>query len=257
MKYWLWAFYIVLALVAPNALAEPEPTNPEQHTPDPLTSLYMIRIDSINKDAFEKALIDHMQFRAKQNEQNNWQVYTQVIGEDLNMYMLRSCCTNWDKIEEHNAWAVMSNTAQHWRDNVSQYVVDSARYFSRIDRDNSHWDSSKVYKYFGVESLTVAPGKGFAARAGIKAISAAAKQMQWPDSWAWHTRIGGEAQIQLVFGYDSYADMMPPEKNFYQRLSEHLTSEQAAQAMISEYKSAFLSSNYAIYVYRKGLSSPE
>ncbi|NMP16754.1 hypothetical protein [Thalassotalea sp. Y01] len=222
----------------------------------PLTDIFVVTIKDSDREAFEAALRAHMQFRVNQGEPNKWHVYTQVVGEELETYILRSCCTNWDKIAEHADWSKNAKTTPHWRKHVGKYVVDSAHYYSRYDTENSSWDDDKQFKYFGVESLKIAPGKGIQAREAIKQVSDVAKQMQWQDSWSWHTRIGGEAQVQLVFGYQAYEDMMPPEKSFYQRLVEQLGSDDEARAMIESYGSVFSSSNYAIYVLRKSLSSP-
>ncbi|WNC73923.1 hypothetical protein RGQ13_08015 [Thalassotalea psychrophila] len=223
----------------------------------PLTDVWVITIDNVNKKAFEQALKAHMQYRVDKGEKLNWDVYTQVIGDQLNTYALRGCCTNWDKISDHNDWSKAAKTSKHWHENVVKYIKHREHFYSKADIDNSSWDTTKTFKYFSVDTLYPKPGEGFEMQASIKAISDAAKQMKWPESWSWNSRIGGKPMLQLVVGHESYADMMPQEKSFFVRLSEQMDSKEKAQELLEEYGGSFSETNYSVWVHRRGLSSPE
>ncbi|MDN3652901.1 hypothetical protein QWY77_09005 [Thalassotalea ponticola] len=222
----------------------------------PLTDVFVIEINEVNRVEFESALKEHLQYRLKKGEKNTWHIYTPVVGDKLNVYMMSSCCTNWDQLSDHKAWAKQAGTVEHWREKVLPFIVNTSHYYSRYDKQNSAWDSAKPVQYFAVETLKIAPGKGIQAREMIKQVSDAAKQIQWPLSWLWNYRVGGEAQVELVVGYESYADMMPPELSFYQALTEHLGTRDEAKALLERYGSSFSSSSYTIYVHRQSLSSP-
>ena len=229
----------------------------QEPTLEPLTDVRVVTIDLQNKAAFEKALKAHMQYRVNKGDPYTWNVYSQVVGSQMESYVLRACCTNWDKIADYVEWSKGARTSAHWGQNVTKYVVSVDRYLTRFDDKNSVWDTEKNFKYFGVNTMTPAPGEAFSIQSSIKAISDAAKEMKWPESWSWHTRIGGSPQIQLVVGYESYADMMPQDKSFYQQLSEQMNSKEDAQELLEEYGESFSASDYSIYVFRKSLSSPE
>ncbi|MEW6997071.1 hypothetical protein AADZ86_05160 [Colwelliaceae bacterium BS250] len=228
----------------------------EENT-DNLTDMWVVEVNVNDRQAFESALKKHMQFRVNAGDPKEWNVYTQVIGEQMNQYTLRACCTNWDKIADYNAWASKSNTGKHWAQTVRKYTIAVNHYYSEVDSDNSAWDNSKNFKYFSVDTLTPKAGEGFAVRASIKKISDAAKNMQWPESWVWHNRIGGAAQISLVVGHESYADMMPAVKSFFVQLSEQMKDKAKAQSLLETYGKHFAKSEYAVYVHRVDLSSPK
>lgn len=228
-----------------------------EESSDKLTDIWVVKVNVNDKQAFESALKKHMQYRVDSGDPKQWRVYTQVIGEQMNQYVLRSCCTNWDKIAEYNAWAAKSKTGQHWAKTVSKYTAGASHYYSEVDNDNSSWDNTKNFKYFSVDSMYPKAGEGLALRDSIKKISDAAKKMQWPESWTWQTRIGGAAQINLVVGHESYADMMPAEKSFFVQLSEQMQDKAKAQNLLETYAKHFARTEYAVYVHRVDLSSPK
>ncbi|WP_068545471.1 hypothetical protein [Thalassotalea crassostreae] len=251
MKKFIYLFSMLFAIAFTlNAKAE------EGVAADPLTDVWVIKIDAVDKGKFEQALKAHMQYRVDNGDPRIWNVYTQVVGNNMETYVLRACCTNWDKIAEYRDWSRSKKMSSHWRKTVGLYSKNADHYFSRLDDKNSHWDNTKEFRYFGVTSLYPEPGAGFEVRESIKAISDAAKKMGWEESWAWYNQIGGEPQIQLVVGFESYADMMPAEKSYYERLVDLLGDKEKAQDMISDYSEQFDKTNYAIYVHRESLSSP-
>ena len=228
-----------------------------EESSDKLTDVWVVKVNVNDRQAFESTLKKHMQYRVDAGDPKQWNVYTQVIGEQMNEYILRSCCTNWNKIADYNAWAANSKTGQHWAKTVRKYTIEGNHYYSEIDSDNSSWDNSKNFKYFSVDTLSPKAGEGFALRESIKKISDAAKTMQWSESWTWLTRIGGAAQIKLVVGHESYADMMPAEKSFFVQLSEQMQDKAKAQNLLETYAKHFAKSEYAVYVHRLDLSSPQ
>lgn len=221
----------------------------------PLTEIWEITVADDNREFFEDALKEHMQYRVNKGDPQTWAVYTPVVGEQLNTYQIRACCTDWIEIEGHNEWAKGAKTANHWRNTVAPYVSKTEHYYYHFDAPNSNWDYGQ-FNYFSVNTSKPIPGKTFQLQKAIQAMSVAAKEMGLPLSWGWFHRIGGEPEVQLVVAYQSYSDMMPMNKPFFQQISEYLNSKEEAQSLLEQYGESFSETHYSIVILRNDLSSP-
>ncbi|TRX57017.1 hypothetical protein [Thalassomonas sp. M1454] len=219
-----------------------------------LADEWVVTVNVNDRQAFESALSKHMKFRVDAKDPRQWDVYTQVIGEQMQEYVLRSCCIDWNSIEAYRQWSVTSKTSAHWSKTVSKYTQGAKHYYSEIDTENSNWDNDKKFKYFGVSRMFVAPGEGFELRKSIKEISDAAKKMKWEKSFSWSSPIGGSDRIVLVVGYESYGAMTPPKDSFFKRLSELMGDKEKATSLLENYSEHFSHSDYAVYVHREDLS---
>ncbi|MDG2391904.1 MAG: hypothetical protein P8M49_00205, partial [Thalassotalea sp.] len=79
-----------------------------------LADEWVVTVNVNDRQAFESALSKHMKFRADAKDPRQWEVYTQVIGERMQEYILRSCCTNWNSIDAYRDWSASSKTSAHW-----------------------------------------------------------------------------------------------------------------------------------------------
>jgi hypothetical protein len=61
----------------------------------------------------------------------------------------------------------------------------------------------------------------------------------------------------LVSPYDSFADMAPPEQEFFDFVAEKLGSEEEAGKIFAAFSGGFTGSSYTIWQHRPDLSSPE
>lgn len=219
-----------------------------------LADEWVVTVNVNDRQAFESALSKHMKFRVDAKDPRQWEVYTQVIGERMQEYVLRSCCTNWNSIEAYRDWSASSKTSAHWNKTVSKYTQGANHYYSEIDTENSNWDNEKEFKYFGVSRMFVKQGQGFVLQKSIKEISDAAKKMQWEKSFSWQSPIGGSNRIELVVGYENYSAMTPPKASFFQRLTEQMGDKAKATSLLETYSKHFTSTDYSVYVHRKDLS---
>jgi hypothetical protein len=128
------------------------------------------------------------------------------------------------------------------------------------DYENSHWpqDGSASGPYFGVTTWKLKMNAGSGGRDARVKISQAAIESGWGDQgrqWLWISRIGGEPTLMLVNSFENYADMAPPEPNFYDFMSETMGKEEL-DALFQEFGSDFASADYTIWMYEEDLSTP-
>lgn len=220
----------------------------------PLTEVWKITVSEENREFFEEVLKEHMQFRDEKGDPQQWSVYTPIIGEELNTYQIRSCCTDWIEIEENTGWAKSVKTEDHWRNNVAPFVSKIHHYYYHFNAKNSNWDVGQ-YNYFAVQTITPIPSKVFQLQTAIESMSLAAKEMGVSFSWGWFNRIGGAPEIELVVGYQTLADMMPVNQSFYEQLSVYLNSKGDAKSLLEQYAESFSESHYSIVILREDLSS--
>lgn len=201
---------------------------------------------------FEEAVKKHMAYRKEKGDPRHWDVYVPVLGDDLNRYIVRSCCQPWDEQDTYRQWS-MENLGNHFNETVDPYVEKYIHNFSEIDMANSNWGEDVDASYVGVTYRTVKSGKGQQANAAIAAMSKLAKESGWPYNWSWSTPVAGEYRIGLAVPYKNFASMQPPEENFYQFAQKHMTVKDA-EKMFKEFNDAFSNSHYNIYRHDKTLS---
>jgi hypothetical protein len=224
-----------------------------------LVSYWEIVPKAGQEEAFEEAWKANVAIRAESETPRPWQIYTPVTGEALNVYVFRFCCFEWGGQDAYIAWNEgNSAVGDDWDENVHPHVESYAHYFAEIDLDNSHWpDDVSRFKYFGVTTWSLAPGGGVAYDSARDEISQIAINNGWATDdrfWGWSTRIGGSPQESIVVPYENYADMVPGEQSFFEFLTEHMGSAEAAGALFEKFSSAVSSSNYTIWAHDPDLS---
>ncbi len=224
---------------------------------DTLADNWMITPQPGQQDAFEQALKKHLNYRQGKGDPRRWQVYVQVLGEDLNSYLIRSCCFKWADIDQYRQWTQDNRTTDHWNEHVKPLVADANHNYSRLDMTNSHWpEDDSEFHYFGVSQLQVKAGHGASTRVDLTQISDHAKAMKWPYFWAWSWQVAGQNTLSLVTPFPDYAAMESPETSFFDSLKQHLSSENRAQKLMESWSSHFYDSRYDLYQLRTDLSMP-
>ncbi|WP_371378956.1 hypothetical protein [Thalassotalea aquiviva] len=239
----------VLALFCLSGISFAEDAKPKS-----LADSWIVVPNAGQSEQFEAALKKHLTFRKQQGDTRQWHTYTPVIGKNLNYYVIRSCCTAWNDVDAYKQWGDDKEVGKHWMKNVDKFVQSYQHTYNRLDFENSKWDDTKKYNYFGVNRMTPIPGKGSEIRKYKKAISDNAKAMNWPFSWSWSWEIGGDENLILVFPYESYADMTPPEKPFATALGEHMKDKDKAMEILKNWSSSFSHTTYTVYAHREELS---
>jgi hypothetical protein len=127
-----------------------------------------------------------------------------------------------------------------------------------VDWSNSHWnegaDSSRLY---GVTEWAIKGGHGAGFAAAREKMSQIAINQGWANTernWAWMTTVGGRSTESIVIPYKNYADMAPGEESFFQFLSKHLGSEEAAGDLLKSLSAASWGSSYTVWEHRPDLS---
>ncbi|QIZ76757.1 hypothetical protein [Ferrimonas lipolytica] len=220
-----------------------------------LADMWVITPKEGKRTEFEKAFKQHVAFREKQNDPRSWQVFTPAVGADLDHYIVRACCFSWADMDSYRDWAGNAKTGEHWQTNVNQLVGKVSHYLSELDAENSHWpEDAPDYRYFEVVSLYPKQGHGSEIGKDMKAISDAAKAMEWDEHWAWRWTIGGPTELTLVFPYTNWADMKQPEPSFAERLAKQMDSEDEAKALMQRWSKHFKHSESTIYRHNAEMS---
>lgn len=203
---------------------------------------------------FEQAFKTHVAHRAELKDPRSWRVYVPVLGDELDRYVIRSCCFGWQGLDEYRQWTKDKNPMTDWQQNVDILVDKYEHYLSVVDEDNSQWADEVKYQFVGVTHYKVKQGHWQAMEADKKMLSEAAKTQKWPYSWSWGASVGGEGSITLAVPYQSYAQMEAPEPGFAKMLATHLGDEDKAKEVLQRWSSHFDSTHYALYEWREDLS---
>jgi hypothetical protein len=223
--------------------------------PDSLADVWMMVPNAGQQAEFEAAFKKHLALRAEKGDPRKWNTYTPTVGDNLNVYVVRFCCTKFKDIEAYQKWESDSKIQQDWNKNVDQYVQSYQHGYSRLDFDNSNWpEDDEGFKYFAVTDYQVKMGHGKSIEEGKKVLSDNAKAMKWPYSWSWTWQIGGHERLSLVVPYKDYAGMTPPDKSFARVLAEHLGDEAKANKIFKSWSDNFHATKYTVYVLRDDLS---
>lgn len=243
---------LTLALMAPlGAFAD----NHEQ--PDALVDVWVMVPKKGMEAEFEKAAAEHIAFRAEKGDSRQWQAYTPVIGDRIDMVQFRACCFDWDDMDAYVVEAEEKGFGQHWNENVHPYVDHYHHYLERFDWEHSHWpQDAGPFKYFGVTTWDWKQNPGPESSEARKKFSKIAKEEGWAGDehqWLWSSRIGGKSKLLLVIPHADYADMAPPETTFYEFMTSQMDEEEA-DAIFDDFGSGFSSSDFTIWMHRGDMS---
>lgn len=208
---------------------------------------------------FAKAVKSHMEWRQKQGESRGWDTYNVVLGDNPSIYMFRAGTFDWPEMDGFVKEDGEKGFGQHWNDNVDQYVDHYHHYFERMDFENSYWpEDENDFQFYGVTTWVWKEDAGPEASEARKAMSKLALENGWGEqgnNWLWHSRIGGKSELKIVSGFKDFADMAPPEQTFFDFLTEHLGSAEAASEMFATFGSGFASSDYTVWAHNASLST--
>ena len=229
-------------------------TQAQDESPPNVADLWIFTVDYPNSAAFEEAFKTHLAARKEAGDPRDWQTYTVVAGGEMDTYGAHYCCVKWADADAYAEWSQSSGILDHWDEHVAQYVDDYSHQFQYFDLDNSTWLGDPTdYRYFGVTTWRLKPGKTRIRQAAIKALSAVGKEHGWSRSWAWTSSVGGDASLSIVTPYANFADMEPPEQSFFEFATEHLGAEETAR-LFDDFGSSVMSSEYTIFERRPDLS---
>lgn len=246
----LSAFAALLLLLPATAAA--------QDNPPPLAEIWMVNIKPGHGSEFNKALAEHMKFRAENGDPRDWQTYSPLLGEELNRIGIRYCCFNWADLDSYREWGRNNpKVGEHFEKNVAPHVDSYAHYYETLHWNNSHWsDSAGDATLFAVTEFHVKPGHGADFRAARDKLLQIALNQGWAtedQSWIWTSTIGGPPVEGIVIPYKNFAAMDRDEDNFSRFLAKHL-GEDGAAALMKQFSGSTSGSNYQIWEHQKDLS---
>ena len=227
--------------------------------PGPVAEIWIVTAKTGYMGNLQEAFKEHLAVRVKHGEPWNWQTYVPVVGDGLNRIGIRHCCVNWADVDSYQHWDRSNpEVLADWYEKVGPHVEKMEHYFERVDWSNSHWnegaDSSRLY---GVTEWAIKGGHGADFAAAREKMSQIAINQGWANTernWAWMTTVGGRSTESIVIPYKNYADMAPGEESFFQFLSKHLGSEEAAGDLLKSLSAASWGSSYTVWEHRPDLS---
>jgi len=201
-----------------------------------------------------QAIKVHAAFRKSKGDPRVWKVYTPVLGDNLNMFVIRSCCFEWAGLDSYEKWGRKSQVSQHWNKTADQFVAKYIHNLHKWDMSNSHWPKDVEHKFVGLTSYKVKLGHWRAMKKDREMMSKAAIAEKWPYQWAWGNTIAGEREQKLAVAYKDYSAMEPPEKSFSAMLTQHMGDKEKAKELLTRWSSHFDKITYNIYRLRADLT---
>ncbi|GAA4886972.1 hypothetical protein [Ferrimonas pelagia] len=221
-----------------------------------LADMWFVTPNPGQSDQFEQALKTHLRFRQQNEDPRQWQVFVQVLGDQMDTYVIRNCCFGWDEIDGYRAWSVEQQAGAHWQETVAPLVATISHNYSSLDVANSHWpQDTSDYHYFGVTQYQIRPGHAAGVQSDVKALSEQAKAMEWPYHWSWSRPVAGAPSLMLVIPYRDHSAMAPADPNFFEALKQHMNSEKRAAKLMESWSSHFSATRYDVYRLRQDLSA--
>ncbi len=242
-----------LALGASTALADSHEAEPG------LTSVWMFTPKTGMGEKFEESVKKHIAYRQEQGDSRDWQMYSVEMGDKMGIYQVRFCCFDWADQDAYQAESAEKEFGDHFNKTVANTVDRMHHYFEENDNDNSQWNSEGTdWQLYGVTSWVLKEGAGAAPEQMRIELSQLAKKNGWDQNWLWLKRVGGKPMLMIASPFENYADMAPPEQDFFEFLvaNTELSPEEVG-SMFDTFGSGMQSSEYTVWRHRPDLSLPE
>ncbi len=230
--------------------------------PPPLAEEYLFTPKAGHLGEFLAAFKAHTDLRKEKGDPRKWQVYTSILGDEINNYAVRQCCFNWADLDSYSQWDEANpEVLSHWLENVAPHVENMQHYYSDIDWSNSNWAADAgPFRYFTVNEWTVKDGHDTDFSVAKKTMSQIAINQGWATAdrnWIWTTQIGGRPLASIVAPHKNFADMAAGEETFFEFLSRHLGSKEAAGELMKKFSASTWGSKTTIWEHLPGLSMDE
>ena len=233
-----------------------------QDNPPPLSEIWMVTPKAGHLGDFQAALKAHTNVRKEHGDPQAWQVYSSIVGDDLNQYAIRHCCSSWADLDAYAKWNEANPAVLgHWMETVAPHVEKIQHYFDQIDWNNSRWAADEgPFRYFAVTEWGTKGGQEADFTAARKVMSQVAINQGWATTgknWIWTTTIGGKDRNAIVIPHKNFAGMAPGEETFFEFLSKHMGSAEAAGDLLKKFSSATWGSELTVWEHLPGLSMSE
>ncbi|MBT8040079.1 MAG: hypothetical protein HKO85_05705 [Xanthomonadales bacterium] len=229
-----------------------------QDAPHRLSEMWTMVPKADQSKDFYDGLKAHMEMRAELGDPRTWDAYTPMLGDELNIVGVRSCCFNWADMDAYRKWSEENSAVNdHFQSHVAPHVESYAHYIDEISWVNSNWKSDwGPYRFFGATQFKLKPGHAGTFDAARDKISQIAINQGWATEehpWIWSRQVGSLTE-SIVVPYRNFADMEPGEQNFFDFLSNVLGSDEAADALFKDLTSGVEEQSYQIWELNESLS---
>jgi len=233
-----------------------------QDDPPPLSEIWMITPKAGHLGDFQATLKAHTAVRLEHGDSRSWQVFTSIVGDDINRHAIRYCCANWADLDAYTEWNEANpEVTAHWFETVMPHVEKMQHYFEEIDWDNSHWSADAgPFRYFAVTAWGIKGGHQADFTSAREVMSQVAINQGWATagrSWIWTSTIGGKDRNAIVVPHKNFAHMAAGEESFYEFLATHMGSEEAAGDLLKKFSSATWGSEFTLWEHLPELSMGE
>ena len=233
-----------------------------QDKPPPLSEIWMVTPKTGQLGEFQAAFKEHGAFRQEHGDPWKWQVYTSIVGDELNRYAIRYCCVNWADLDAYEKWNEANpEVLAHWLQNVAPHVEKMQHYYDEVNWDNSHWTADAgPFRYFAVTEWGIKGGHRADFASAREVMSQVAINQGWATadrSWIWTTTIGGPERNAVVVPHKNFADMERGEETFYNFLTKHMGSAEAAGDLLKKFSAATWGTEMTIWEHLPELSMSE
>ena len=227
--------------------------------PPPLADVWLITAKAGQGSELYEAIEKHMAFRAEHGDPRAWQVYSPMLGDELNRVAIRFCCFSWADQDAYSEWReAAENIGDHFGEHVTPHIENISHYFENLDWENSNWnEESGPYKLFAVTEFNLKPGKIGQYDAARNKMSQIALNQGWATSdhsWVWSSTIGGKSQGSIIIPHKSFADMDRDEEGFMEFLARHMGSGEAAAELMADFSESAWSSEFQIWEHDEDVS---
>lgn len=239
------AILLNLMLFLPASLAQDK-------SPELLAETWVVSPKAGQSEDLEEAIKKHTAHRDKLNDPRSWQIYSPVLGNNLDSILIRSSGFSWAQMDEYRDWSDKKDPTKHWNKYADPQISNYGHYLSVLDSANSNWGPEVKYRYVGLTTYTLKLGHQAAMSKDRKLFSDIAKANNWPYSWDWSDSVSS-GDIYLAVPYQNWAGMAPPDETFAKLLGKHFGDEAKTKETLQRWVSHFESIDYNVYALRSDL----
>jgi hypothetical protein len=256
----LSAVLLVLAsLACTSALAADTPSKAAVEAPRNVASVWVLWPHRGHGADLEAAMKQFVAWRREQGEPTRWQVWVPVVGTDLNHYVVRSGDHAWSDHDTLSEWSRTHKAGAKYASDLAPHVRDEQHFYSVSDTKRSHWQPMKPgeMRYVAVTSYRFKGGTRPVVNEVLEKVHEAVTAAQWPYAYGIDYTMGGKGSMTVVVPMRNMADMADPDPELMEVLADSMGSKAAAEDLMARFGAAIEDREFAVYMHRPDLSSPE
>lgn len=259
--YWrrtaLFALLLVSGLVLAGWAVAADKKATEEAPPPTLADMWLVWPKHGHHKEFEAGMKEFVAWRKSQGEPYSWTVWSVAIGEDLDVYAIRSNGIEWKDVDAMRDWSRRVQANDQYEKLLAPHVRRVSRYMDEMDPELSRSKFEGDPAYVGVSTVKVLPGKWHDVKAALQTFKKSADEQNWSESWAVMYGIGGDGGLKFAWPYTSYADMADPEMKGSEMLEKALGSKEKGGEVMKSYGSGVKRVDYTVWARRPDLSTPK